>query len=131
VPGSKHVVRVAKKVGAPYKKAGKCVQKVEVELVEKGGGRSGDQARLRELGADDKVSSSDRGWIKQEQNSIERNQRTRIRRPPGKELAHERGREAAKGYGYERSNLQDKDLHKLQHKYDGFGRKNKERPFTD
>jgi hypothetical protein len=33
VPGSKHVVRVAKKVGAPYKKAGKCVQKVEVELV--------------------------------------------------------------------------------------------------
>ena len=97
----------------------------------KGEGRTGDQARLRELGADDKVSSADRGWIKQEQNSIERGQRTRIRRPPGKELAHERGREAAKGYGYEHSNLQDKDLHKLQHKYDDFGRKNKERPVTD
>ena len=97
----------------------------------KGGGRTGDQARLRELGADDKVSSADRGWIKQEQNSIERGQRTRIRRPPGKELAHERGREAAKGFGYENSNLQDMDLHKLQHKYDDFGRKNRERPVTD
>jgi hypothetical protein len=97
----------------------------------KTGGRTGDQARLRELGADDKVSSADRGWIKQEQNTIERGQRTRIRRPPGKELAHERGREAARGYGYEHSNLQDKDLHKLQHKYDDFGRKNKERPVTD
>jgi len=94
-------------------------------------GRTGDQSRLRELAEDDKASSVDRGWINQELNSIERGQRTRIRRPPGKQLAHERGREAAKGYGYEHSQLQDKDLHKLQHKYDDFGRKNKERPVAD
>jgi hypothetical protein len=94
-------------------------------------GRKGRQKRLRELGQDDKVSSSDRGWIKQEVNSIRRGDRKNIRNPPGKELAHERGREASKGYGYEHSNLQDKKLHKLQHKYDNFGRKNKERPLED
>ncbi len=36
-----------------------------------------------------------------------------------------------KGYGYKYSNLQDEDLHKLQHKYDDQGRKNKERPVAD
>ena len=93
-------------------------------------GRKGDQARLRELGNDDKVSSADRGWIKQEMNSIEQGKQEKIRRPPGKELAHERGREAAKGYSYQHSNLQEKGLHTLQHKHDDFGRKNKERPVT-
>lgn len=77
---------------------------------------------------DPKLGSADRGWIKQEQNAIERGNRKTIRNPPGKDLAHERGREAAKGYGYEHSNLQDRDLHRLQHKYDNFGRKNAERP---
>jgi RHS repeat-associated protein len=96
--------------------------------VAKGAGRTGKQARLRELANDDKLGSADRGWIKQEMNSIERGQRKNIRNPPGKDLAHERGREAAKGYGYEHSNLQDRDLHRLQHKYDNFGRKNTERP---
>ena len=93
-----------------------------------GAGRTGKQARLRELGDDPNVSSADRGWIQQEKNFIERGQRDTIRVPPGKELAHERGREAAKGYGYEHSNLQDVDLHKLQHKYDDYGRANTERP---
>lgn len=51
-----------------------------------------------------------------------------IRNPPGKELAHERGREAAKGYSYEHSKLQNKKDHRAQHKYDNWGRKNKERP---
>ncbi|WP_082270510.1 SpvB/TcaC N-terminal domain-containing protein [Leptospira interrogans] len=91
-------------------------------------GRLGKQQRLRELANDDKLSSADRGWIKQEMNSIARGKRDSIRNPPGKDLAHERGREAAKGYGYEYSNLQDRDLHRSQHKYDNFGRKNKERP---
>ena len=91
-------------------------------------GRQGKQQRLRELGNDDKVSSADRGWIKQEINSIERGNRKTIRNPPGKDLAHERGREAAKGYGYEYSHLQDRKLHRTQHKYDNFGKKNKERP---
>ena len=91
-------------------------------------GRSGKQARLRELADDPNVSSVDRGWIKQEENSIARGQRDTIRNPPGKDLAHERGREAAKGYSYEHSNLQDRDLHRTQHKFDDFGRANKERP---
>ncbi len=51
-----------------------------------------------------------------------------MRNPPGKDLAHSRGKEAAKGYSYKHSNLQDKDLHKRQHKYDNNGRKNKENP---
>lgn len=91
-------------------------------------GRAGKQARLRELANDDKLGSADRGWINQEMNSIERGQRSTIRNPPGKDLAHERGREAAKGYDYSHSNLQDRDLHRLQHKYDDFGRTNTERP---
>ncbi|PJG57632.1 hypothetical protein CUC53_16955 [Aeromonas cavernicola] len=91
-------------------------------------GRAGKQARLRELANDDKLGSSDRGWLLQEMNSIDRGQRNSIRNPPGKDLAHERGREAAKGYGYSFSNLQLRILHRLQHKYDNFGRKNKERP---
>jgi hypothetical protein len=98
------------------------------EDVAKSAGRSGKQARLKELANDPKLGSADRGWIKQEQNAIERGNRKTIRNPPGKDLAHERGREAAKGYGYEHSNLQDRDLHRLQHKYDNFGRKNAERP---
>jgi len=91
-------------------------------------GRAGKQARLRELANDDKLGSADRGWIKQEMNSIEQGKRSKIRNPPGKDLAHERGREAAKGYDYSHSNLQDRDLHRLQHKYDDFGRANAERP---
>ena len=91
-------------------------------------GRSGKQARLKELANDPKLGKADRGWIKQEQNAIERGSRKSIRNPPGKDLAHERGREAAKGYDYGNSNLQDRDLHRLQHKYDNFGRSNAERP---
>lgn len=91
-------------------------------------GRAGRQARLRDLANDDKLGSADRGWIKQEMNSIDRGQRSSIRNPPGKDLAHERGREAGKGYDYSHSNLQDRDLHRLQHQYDDFGRANAERP---
>jgi hypothetical protein len=83
---------------------------------------------LRELGDDPNTSSSDRGWIKNEKRHIESGNRDTIRNPPGKDLAHERGRESAKGYSYEHSNLQDKDLHVTQHKFDDFGRANKERP---
>ncbi len=88
-------------------------------------GRTGKQARLRQLGNDPKVSSADRGWIKQEINKGKRGGRKNLRNPPGKELAHKRGKEAAKGYSYEHSDLQNPDLHKLQHKYDKYGRKNK------
>jgi hypothetical protein len=94
-------------------------------------GRKGKQKRLREIADDPKVASADRGWIRQDLNEIKRGARGKVRVPPGKELAHERGREASKGYGYEHSNLQDEDLHSTQHKYDKFGRANKERPPTE
>ncbi|WP_299676119.1 DUF6443 domain-containing protein [uncultured Dokdonia sp.] len=98
-------------------------------------GRQGKQAKLRSLLSDPNVSRADKGWIKSDLNHIKRksknkrgNPRKNLRNPPGKDLAHERGREAAKGYGYEHSNVQDRFLHRLQHKYDNNGRKNKERP---
>lgn len=101
-------------------------------------GRGGRQKRLKDLLGDDKVSKSDKGWIRQELNAIAKksknkkgNPKKHIRTPPGKELAHERGREAAKGYGYKYSYLQDKYLHDLQHEKDDKGRKNKERPVLD
>ena len=86
----------------------------------KSAGRAGKQARLKQLADDPNVSSADRGWIRQEMNSIDRGQRPSIRVPPGKNLAHRRGLEAKKGYGYEHSDLQDIDLHKLQHKREGY-----------
>ncbi len=104
--------------------------------VPKNVGRSGRQARLRELANDPKISSADRGWIRQEMNQIERGKRRSIRLPGssrkrtnegreyggpgGKELAHRRGFEAQKGHSYKHSDLQDKDLHKLQHKFEGY-----------
>jgi len=91
-------------------------------------GRSGKQEKLRELVSDPKLGKSDKGWIKQEMNQIDRGKRTNIRNPPGKDLAHERGREAAKGYSYKHSNLQNKADHKTQHKYDNNGKSNQERP---
>ena len=50
----------------------------------------------------------------------------KYKKSKGYELAHKRGMEAAKGFGYEHSNLQLKSLHRLQHKYDdNYGRLNK------
>ena len=48
-----------------------------VALATSAGGRAGRQVRLRELADDPNVSSADRGWIKQEMNSIERGQRSK------------------------------------------------------
>lgn len=90
-------------------------------------GRSGKQERLVELATDPKLGKSDKGWIKQEMNQIDRGKRTSVRNPPGKDLAHERGREAAKGYSYKHSNLQNRADHRTQHRYDNNGKKNKER----
>jgi RHS repeat-associated protein len=92
-------------------------------------GHSGRRARLRELADDLNLSSADRGWIRQELNQIKRGTRRSIRNPPGKILAHPRGREAAKGYNHTAapSELQDIMLHRIQHKYDNFGRRNARR----
>lgn len=115
------IVKNTAKAGAVY-----GASKVASNVVKKNLGRQGKQARLKELAKDNKLGSADKGWIQQEMNSIDRGQRKNIRNPIGKDLAHPRGKEASKGYGYEHANLQDKDLHKLQHKYDNFGKKNKE-----
>jgi RHS repeat-associated protein len=106
-------------------------RKLEDAFRNQGNGRSGRQERLREISNDQKSSRSDRGWIRNEQRQIKQGNRSSIRNPPGKDLAHERGREAAKGYSYRHSNLQDRELHRTQHKFDDFGRANKERPLKD
>ena len=100
-----------------------------LKCANKKGGRSGKQARLKEIMEDDKVSSVWRGWLKQDANAMKRDSAARpgLRVPPGTQLAHERGFEAAKGYGYEKSNLQITELHKIQHKHDKQGRLNKDR----
>ena len=89
-------------------------------------GRTDRQARLRELGNDSKLGKADRGWIKQERNNMKRKNRPTIRNPIGKVLAHPRGKEAAKGYSYKESQLQLESNHKLQHKYDNNGKRNKD-----
>ena len=53
-------------------------------------------------------------------NQIERGIRKNIRVPPGHNLTHRRGFEAEKGFGYEYSDLQEIDLRKLQHKFEGY-----------
>ena len=83
------------------------------------------QRRLRVFAQDPKISSADRGWFKQELNRIQKGRTTTLRPPPGKNLAHPRGYEAAKGFGHNHSFLQDIGLHLLQHKYDNFGLSNK------
>ena len=91
-------------------------------------GRSGKQKKLKELGSDPKQPKWVRGWIKNEQRHIKTGNRKTIRLPgnsrnskgPGKVLAHKRGRRAKDGNGYEHSELQDHDLHQLEHKYEGY-----------
>ena len=88
-------------------------------------GRSGKQKKLREIADDDKVSSALRGEIVRDINEINRGKRKNIRVPSGYQLAHRRGKEARKGFGYEYSDLNTIDNHKRQHKIDGYGRKKK------
>ena len=90
--------------------------------------------RLIDLCKDQTISTADRGWITQELNMISvflknnsGKQKRNIRNPPGKDLAHEYGRENAKGYGYEHANFKLKKDHIYQHKFDNGGKKNKER----
>ncbi|CAA7196728.1 DUF6443 domain-containing protein [Chryseobacterium potabilaquae] len=91
-------------------------------------GRSGKQARLKELANDAKVSSFNRGWIKNEMRHIKYGNRKTIRNPRnsrnsktrGTELAHPRGKRAKDGNSYKDTKLQDADLHKLEHKYGGY-----------
>ncbi|MGY0374216.1 polymorphic toxin type 8 domain-containing protein [Clostridium sp. JNZ J1-5] len=86
-------------------------------------GRTGKQARLRQIATDYKVSSALRGEIKRDINLIKKGKRKTIRVPNGYELAHKRGFEARKGYGYKHSDLQIIKNHRTQHKYDKYGRR--------
>ena len=79
------------------------------------------------MGNDSKLGKADRGWIKQERNNLKRKNRPTIRNPIGKVLTHPRGKEAAKGYSYKESQLQLESNHKLQHKYDNNGKRNKDK----
>ena len=88
-------------------------------------GRTGKQQKLRELANDTKLGKADKGWINQEVNEVKAKKKSHLRNPPGKDLAHKRGYEAAKGFDYSYSHLQERKLHKLQHKFDNNGRKNK------
>lgn len=128
IPGAGQALKAAKAIDHGVEAARGAEKAVEAAKVVSEAGRAGKQSRLRDLASNDKLGSADKGWIQQEINSIERGSRSTIRNPPGKDLAHERGREAAKGYDYKYSNLQDRDLHRLQHKHDNFGRANSERP---
>ncbi len=69
-------------------------------------GRSGKQARLRELANDDKLSSALRGELKRDMNMIARGQRKTIRVPKGYNLAHRTGYSAKDGFSYAYSDLQ-------------------------
>ncbi|MCJ7933150.1 MAG: polymorphic toxin type 8 domain-containing protein [Chryseobacterium sp.] len=114
---------------AETKAEAKATAKAEAKSTIKAG-RSGKQARLRQLANEPKLGKADKGWLKSEINKVANGKRPSIRNPPGKDLAHERGREAAKGYSYEHSHLQNRKDHRNQHKYDNGGRKNKERPIV-
>ncbi len=91
-------------------------------LVHNNCGRRGAQSRLRQLANDHEVSRSLRGWIRNEIRHIRYGNRSTIRRPPGYELAHRRGYPARRGHSYLHSDLQNADLHKLQHKIWGYFR---------
>jgi hypothetical protein len=84
-------------------------------------GRRGKQQRLRELADDPNAPSWVRGWVRQDLNEIAEGQRKRIRVPPGYELAHRRGQEARRGFGYEFSDLKDILTHRRQHRIERLG----------
>jgi len=85
--------------------------------------------QLKYLQNNSKLGSHLTGWITQELNHIKKKKKNNIRNPPGYDLAHERGRENAKGFGYEHTNLVLKKDHKIQHKFDNLGKNNKTRNF--
>lgn len=86
-------------------------------------GRTGKQVRLKEIANDPKVSSALRGSIKSDINAMKRGKRKSLRVPKGHQLAHRRGFEARKGFGYEYSDLQTIRSHRTQHHYDNNGKK--------
>ncbi len=83
-------------------------------------GRSGKQAKLREMANDDKLPSYLRGEIKRDINAINRGTRKTIRVPSGYNMAHQIGHPARLGYGYSYSNLDTIAGHRLHHQIFGY-----------
>ena len=75
------------------------------------------EKRLIQLLDDFKVSSADRGWIRNEIRQVQEGNRCTIRNPPGKDLRHPPGRPKAQGFDYSETQLQDRATHRSQHRY--------------
>jgi hypothetical protein len=112
----------ASKAGKAVKAAAKIATRTVKEKV-KNPGRTGRNARLRELADDPNTSAAHRGWIRHQINQ----KKSYLRNPPGTELAHRRGFEATKGYGYNKTDIRNTADHDIQHKFDNMGRLNKDR----
>jgi RHS repeat-associated protein len=121
----KAMAELQKAVNALARKAASMGSKVAQKI-----GRSGKQARLRELMNDPKVARHFRGWIKNEIRHMQRLNKPRkaIRLPynsrrsnpasmagqRGTELAHPRLKPARDGFDYSEAQLQNWDLHKME-----------------
>lgn len=75
-------------------------------------GRKGRQKKLKEIANDSKVSKTIRGEMQ-----TRYKQKRRYTLPKGYELAHQKGKEAFRGYGYEHTKLQLKANHRNEHKF--------------
>jgi hypothetical protein len=106
------------------RQAQKATEQITKDVLQKAG-RRGKQAQLFKLMNDPKVSSSYRGWLKQEYNQVLRGKRPGLRLPYRTDLAHLPGFEASKGFDYGHAVIQSRSLHKKRHKIDKFGRRNK------
>jgi RHS repeat-associated protein len=121
VPGLGEAKTIGKAV-----KAGKAIKatrsSAKAKNATKYSGRSGKQARLKEIAQDEKVSSALRGEIKRDINEIKNKKRKNVRVPQGYQMQHRRGFEARKGFGYKYSDLNITRNHKTQHRYDNNGK---------
>ncbi|WP_246483938.1 DNRLRE domain-containing protein [Heyndrickxia vini] len=95
----------------------------KVSRAAKYAGRVGKQTKLKSLLNHKHTPRHVKGHIKNELRHIKSKKRKTIRVPQGYNLAHKRGYEARKGYGYAHTVLQNIKNHKTQHKYDGNGRR--------
>ena len=103
-----------------------------IDLADPFGLRSyaGRTERLSQIMSDPKQPKHIRGWLRNELrrvNSIKEKlgKTVRMRLPQGFDMAHWRGYESAKGFDYRHTDLNTRELHRLQHKYDKGGKLNK------
>lgn len=85
-------------------------------------GRAGRYPRLKEIMMDPKTARRHKGWLKNEFARLKKGRGKSVRMPKGMDLAHPHGMEASKGFDHRFSKLQDRDLHRTQHKIDKGGK---------